>query len=291
MSQIKIYYRGDKEVEETYILKAVTYEVSANGVALATFCKPKKLNALTQTLILEICMIIEHAKRDPQCKILVWTGQGRAFSSGASFGAASKVDKEIIEGYSKHGKGPFPGDLALKSMVMSMLQFPKISICAVNGLAVGGSANFALAGLHDLVYASESAKFQYPFVSLGITPEVFSSYFLPRAMGMVTAKEIFFTGRWFYPDEAKKCGLINEVTSDQELMKKVMDKANELASLSQTSLQLTKRVINSHILEPKNANEVMDEENRTIAYAMKQPDFMKAVAAFMKKFNRKKSKL
>lgn len=295
MSQIKIYYRGDKEVEEPYVLKTTTFEVDKNGVAVATFNVPKRLNPLTTDLMNEIYFILEHAKRDSKIKILVWTGKGRAFSSGASFGAKSTVDQEIMRGYTSHGVGfrseGVANDGALKGVVMAMLKFPKISICAVNGMAVGGSANFALAGLHDLVYASESAKFKYPFVSLAITPEVFSSYMIPRAMGVVVAKEIFFTGRWFSCHEAKKYGLINEVVANEKLMEKVMDVATKLASSSQTSLRLTKRLINSHMLKPKSANETMDDENSTIQEAMQSPDFHKAVRAFMMRHTKKKPKL
>lgn len=295
MSQIKIYYRGDKEVEEPYVLKTTTFAVDKNGIAVATFNKPKKLNPLTTDLMNEIYFIIEHAKRDSSIKVLVWTGKGRAFSSGASFGAKSTVDQEIMRGYTDHGVGFMADgvstDGALKGVVMAMLKFPKISICAVNGMAVGGSANFALAGLHDLVYASESAKFKYPFTSLAITPEVFSSYMIPRAMGTVVAKEIFFTGKWFSSHEAKGYGLINDVIANEKLMEKVMDVATKLTSSSQSSLRLTKRLINSHMLKPKTANETMDDENSTIMEAMKQPDFRKAVAAFMKRHTKKKSKL
>lgn len=300
MSQIKIYYRGDKEVEENYTLKTIIFEVNKDGVAVASFNQPLKLNPLTTDFVLELFLIIEHVKRDDQIKVIIWTGKGRAFSAGASFGAKNKADKTLIEGYKKHGAGLMSevgDDVVLKGLVMAMLRFPKISICAVNGMAVGGSANFALAGLHDLVYAAESAKFKYPFCSLGITPEVFSSYMIPRAMGLVVAKELFFTGRWFSSMEAKKYGLVNEVIPDDEFMKKVMAVATKLASSSQSSLRLTKRVINAHVLKPNGANEIMDEENRTINEAMKSPDFKKAIAAFMRKHaksrkrTKKKSKL
>merc|ERR1719397_2458928 len=150
-----------------------------------------------------------------------------------------------MKGYASRGIG-FPideSDHVLKTLVMVMLRFPKISICAVNGMTVGGAVNFALAGLHDLVFVAESSKFKYPFVSLGLTPEVFSSYIMPRAMGMVNAKEVLFTGRWFWPHEAKKYGLINEIVPDQKLVKKVMKVATVLASSSQTSLRLTKRLL------------------------------------------------
>merc|ERR1719491_2182190 len=116
---------------------------------------------------------------------------------------------------------------------------------------------------------------------------------MPRAMGLVTAKEIFFTCRWFSSHEAKQFGLANEVIPDDKLMEKVMDVATKLSSSSQTSLRLTKRLINSHLLEPKNASETMDEENRIIAKAMGSPDFQKAMLAFMARHSKpsKKSKL
>lgn len=292
MSQINVYYRGDKEIEETYTLETFSYVTNKNGVAVATFNVPNKLNPLSLQNQWEILLITEHAKRDSQVKILVWTGKGRAFSSGMAFGVPCTIDQDIRDGYASRGVGLLgKADGALKGLVMTMLKFPKISICAVNGLAVGGAVNFALAGLHDLVYAAESAKFKYPFTSLALSPEIFSSYMMPRAMGLVTAKEIFFTERWWSSNEAKKYDLVNEVIPDDKLMEKVMDVATNLSKMGQTSLQLTKRLINSNLLKVKNANEIMDEENRTLIEATKSPEFEKALLAFQKRYTRKKPKL
>ena len=101
--------------------------------------------------------ILEHASRDDNVRCLVWTGEGRAFSSGAALGsgtAQTTINDEIKEAMKERGMGP-DGTMVLKSLTLAFWDFPKPSIVAVNGLAVGGAANIALVNFHDLVYCAE----------------------------------------------------------------------------------------------------------------------------------------
>lgn len=255
--------------------------------------KPDKLNALARNMIFEHYLVVEHCKRDDAVKALLWTGAGRAFSSGADFiDQTLDHDEEVCNGYEIFGRGYMrtegslvTTDMALKGLVTLMFNLEKPSVCAVNGIAVGGSANMALL-LHDFVLASDEARFKYPFTSLGLTPEVSSSYILPAIVGMPTAKKWIMLGDWFSAQEAKDAGLVLSVESAAELLPKAISLAERLAEHSAT-IGLQKRVLHGNCY-PR-IGEAMDQENIVIGHAATSPAFMQAMASFSKKFSTKPS--
>merc|ERR1712070_1277410 len=195
-------------------------------------------------------------------------------------------DEDICTGYETFGKGYMqtkgsiaPNDMALKGLVLAMLSLEKPSVCAVNGMAVGGTVNMALL-LHDFVIASEEAKFRYPFTSLGLTPEVSSSSILPAIVGMPTAKKWIMLGEWFSAHEAKDAGLILSVEPAAEFMPKARALAERLAESSE-AIGLQKRVMHGNSYH--RINEAMDYENVVIGEAANSPSFFKAMASFGKK--------
>merc|ERR1719183_2945638 len=118
---IKYYYRGDKEVQEEAHLKSMHFHLDDKGVATLTANVPKKLNSWSKNMIFEMLLGLEHCKRDPNVKCLLWTGAGKAFSSGADFvDQKLQHDVEVFEGYQRFGKGHMAtvgaaaGDTALK---------------------------------------------------------------------------------------------------------------------------------------------------------------------------------
>jgi 2-(1,2-epoxy-1,2-dihydrophenyl)acetyl-CoA isomerase len=285
---VRYYYRGEKEINEVCELKSMHFNLNEEtGVAICTMNAPAKLNSLSRNMIFEMLLIIEHCKRDSKVKALVWTGAGKAFSSGADF-VDQKLhhDEEIANGYEKFGKAYMKSggsvDMALKCIVVLMLELYKPSVCAVNGLCVGGTANFVLL-LHDFVICAEEAKFRYPFTDLGLTPEVGSTFILPATAGMQTAKKWLMLGEWFTGQEAKDAGLALDVTKLDDLMPKALTLAEKLAAKSET-IGLQKRVI--HQNSYGRYVEAMDNENRTIAEASSSPAFFKAMASFSKKHSK-----
>lgn len=288
---IRTYYRGDREVEEECHLSSLHYSLGEKGVATITMNRPDKLNSLSRNMIFEHYLVIEHCKRDANVKALLWTGAGKAFSSGADFMDQSLAhDEDICIGYENFGKGYMkteasraPNDMALKGLVLIMLSLEKPSVCAVNGLAVGGTVNTALL-LHDFVIASEEAKFRYPFTSLGLTPEVSSSSILPAIVGMPTAKKWIMLGDWFSAQEAKDAGLILSVEPADQMMPKARSLAERLAENSGT-IGLQKRAMHGNCYF--RISEAMDHENIVIGEAANSPDFFKAMAGFSKKFSKK----
>jgi len=288
---IKSYYRGDREVDEECHLSSLHYDLDSKGVATITMNRPDKLNSLSRNMIFEHYLVIEHCKRDANVKALLWTGAGRAFSSGADFVDQSLAHAEdICTGYEKFGKGYMqteksraPNDMALKGLVLAMLSLEKPSVCAVNGITVGGTVNMALL-LHDFVIASEEAKFKYPFTSLGLTPEVSSSSILPALVGMPTAKKWIMLGDWFSAHEAKDAGLILSVEPAAEMLPKARSLAERLAASSAT-IGLQKRAMHGNCYS--RISEAMDHENIVIGEAANSPEFFKAMSGFNKKFSKK----
>ena len=265
---IEIRYGPGEKIVRSYELVSIHYALNREtGVAVCTLNEPGRLNALTQNQMWEYMLLLRHMERDDDVKVVVWTGRGRAFSSGADLSGKAPpptLSEDAMEWFEEEGfaPGPASGDMALKSLTLLFWDFPKISIVAVNGLAVGGAANIALANYHDIVLASTEAKFMYPFSKLGLTPELGSSFVLPRVAGMTNAKKMLMLGDWFDANEAHRMGLVSEVHPPRALLPRAISLAETLASRHQQPLRLNKAIINSHLR--KDMDKIMDAENRYI---------------------------
>jgi enoyl-CoA hydratase/carnithine racemase len=288
MSVVKLYYGP---LTEHTLVNFVT-ELTREGVLIATLNNPSKLNSFDGVAVAEFFFLTEYAERESEIKVVVWTGAGRAFSAGANF-AKLLVPKThelfpSIQAYTKAGKGllRFP-DVAMKSWLYRMLAFTKISICAVNGIAIGGGANFALL-MHDFVFASEhEAKFRYPFSELGIPPEMGSSYLFPHWF----AKRYLVTGDWFDAKEAEKIGLVFKVVAGEKLLEETIGYATKLASSeSLLGMQMGKRILNERTLDQLNHYRVCDIENETIDKALSSEYTKKSIQRFVSKHS-KRSKM
>jgi len=248
-----------------YSLKAIHYRLDEDtGVATCTLNVPASLNPLSECQMWEYYLILLHSARDDDVACLLWTGHGRAFSAGADFSGKAErlsMDPAAIEWFRSTGFSPGAksGDVALKCLTLAFWDFPKPSVVAVNGLAIGGAANIALANYHDIVVASSAAYFKYPFADLGITPELGSSFMLPRLVGMVRAKHLLLVGDRFTPAAAKEMGLVLEVTEPAELLVRARHHAEALAAKQPEAVALAKRLINGHLRD--RIASVLDLEN------------------------------
>jgi enoyl-CoA hydratase/carnithine racemase len=166
-----------------------------------------------------------------------------------------------MAGFKEHGfdPGAKSGDVALKCLTLAFWDFPKLSVVAVNGLAIGGAANVALANYHDIVLASTDAYFKYPFSDIGLTPELGSSFMLPQMVGMTRAKYLLMVGDKLSAADAKEMGLVLEVTTPEELLPRARHYAEELASKQLDALMLSKKLINGHLRQK--VEQVLDIEN------------------------------
>jgi crotonobetainyl-CoA hydratase len=200
-------------------MSAVKLE-NRDGILVITLDRPKA-NAIDVRTSLELYAAFKTLNDDPALRVGIITGTGRFFSAGWDLGAAN--DGEAVD--ADHGPGGFAG-------LTEYFSLTKPVIAAVNGLAVGGGFELALAA--DLIVASETAKFWLPEAQLGMLPDSGGLLRLPRAIPERIAREMILTGRRMDADEAAALGLASRVVPGEALL----DAALELATIIARSAPL-----------------------------------------------------
>ncbi|MBI9084348.1 MAG: enoyl-CoA hydratase/isomerase family protein [Desulfobacterales bacterium] len=213
--------------------ESIIFEESG-GIATITFNRPKALNALNRALLAELDDALGVVMDNEEIRVLVLTGAGeKSFVAGADISEIAQCDALGAKIFAKRGQD-----------VVSRLQQLAIPvIAAVNGFALGGGSEMALAC--DFVYASENAMFGLPEISLGIIPGFGGTQRLPRLVGINKAKEMIFTGKMIPAAEALAIGMVNKVCAPDELMAAVMKTAGAIAAKGKVSLRAAKQAINS----------------------------------------------
>ncbi len=209
------------------------------AIATLMLNKPEKLNAFGPTMEDDIRAAIEELKHDSSVRVVILTGAGRAFSSGADVKA---WDDRIQSG----GEPPSVVDSwhqneARHAMPLGLYELPKPVIAAVNGPAVGMGMDIALAC--DMRIAAESARFGMLYIKRGLVPDEGGAWFLPRLVGMAKAYELIFTGDWVYGPEAAAIGLANRCVPDDQLMAATRELAEKIASGPPVAMEFAKRAI------------------------------------------------
>jgi enoyl-CoA hydratase len=207
-------------------------ELESRGpVAVLTLNDPKRLNALSPTLleaVLERCAALA---ADDRHRALVLTGAGRAFAAGADIEAMSRMSPLEAEGFSRLGHRA--------TAALEALAIP--TIAAVNGFALGGGCELALAC--DWIYAADTARFGQPEVNLGLIPGFGGTSRLARRVGIAWAREIVLTGEPIGADEALRIGLANRVFPADELLDAAVAAAGTAAGKGPLAVTAAKRVI------------------------------------------------
>jgi len=292
--EIEVYYSAPTKIpvlskNSPYKLQYLKLDIDYNtGVALVTFNMPKKLNPITDIFVWEHFFMLEWLKREDKVKAVVWTGAGRAFSAGAAFSKPNdSLDPKVTMGYISARKAMPPAvDVVLARLTRIFLNFPKCSIAAVNGLAIGGGANHALF-YHDIVLASDNAIFKYPFVQLGIVPELGSSFLLQHRIGSHLAKEIFYTGRAFTSEEACTWGLVNKVLPGDQLLSEALKMAEGIAKNGKR-ITLIKKLVNASY--GKQVREALEREEDVFADSICSRECQLAMMEFARKHSSKRKK-
>ena len=206
-------------------------------VCTITMNRPKVYNALNDALTFELQETLKAAERDPEVRVLILTGAGKAFCSGQDL---ADLKAKYVPGYTPH-LGP---DLHKRynPIVRRIRQMEKPVIAAVNGVAAGAGLSFALAC--DLRVASEEASFTEVFINVGLIPDSGSTWTLPRLVGHAKAMELCMTGDKINAAEALRIGLVNRVVPGEKLMDETRTLAAKLAALPGRGLALTKRLLN-----------------------------------------------
>lgn len=196
--------------------------------------RPKALNALNMETLQEIQAGIQEVKNHPEIKVLIVTGSGeKAFVAGADISEMRGMNSIEALNFSKLGH------LTLK--MIEDLDRPVIA--AVNGFALGGGTELALAC--DFIYASENAKFGLPEVTLGIFPGFGGTQRLPRLIGKGKAKELIMTGKMINSQEAFALGIANRVFPQSSLMEEAKKVALQIAGNGAVAVRLAKMAVNA----------------------------------------------
>ncbi|SHI87082.1 enoyl-CoA hydratase [Dethiosulfatibacter aminovorans DSM 17477] len=203
-----------------------------NSVMKVVFNNPEKLNALTAEFIKEMNCLLDEIEADENLQVIILTGEGKAFIAGADISAMKTMTPAEAIKYASD----------TTEIYRRMEESKKIFIAAINGYALGGGCELALAC--DLRIASMKAKFGLPETGLGIFPGGGGTQRLPRLIGMARAKELVYTGKTISASKAYEIGLVNEVIEHDELMHEAENLAFVILKNSKSGVSLAKESLN-----------------------------------------------
>jgi enoyl-CoA hydratase len=241
-----------------------------DGVGVVTVNRPKSLNALDPRTVQELGQVVEAARSDASLRALVVTGAGdKAFVAGADIAQMSGMSAIDARRFA---------DLGHRALAaLEALDIP--TIAAVNGFALGGGCELALAC--DLVYASEKARFGQPEVNLGIIPGFGGTQRLSRRVGPMRAMEMILTGDMVDAAKARELGLVLEVLPADKLMEHVLGVARKIAGKGAVCVAQAKRaVLASADTDLKTGNEL---ERQAFAVLFGTEDAREGMKAFLEK--------
>ena len=201
------------------------------GVATLTLNRPQQLNALSTPMFQSIEKVLDDIGRDDSVKVLIITGAGRGFCAGLDLSAMSELSKMSTEEL---------GNL-MRTLTLPIYNLSKPTIAAVNGVAAG--AGLAIASLCDIRIGSEKAMFTSGYIRMGVTPDIGSTYALPRLVGTAKAMELMITGDTFDAAEAHRIGMLNKVVPEEDLMKAAREVAARIVRGPAIAIELTKQSI------------------------------------------------
>jgi enoyl-CoA hydratase len=239
-----------------------------DGVAVLTLNRPQMNNALDKQTWLELGEAVQQVKVDREIGVLIITGAGeRAFAAGADINwLKERSPLDILE------RGP-------QAILSELERLPKPVIAAINGYALGGGCELALAC--DIRIASDKAKLGQPEINIGILPGGGGTQRLSRLVGKGKAKELIYTGDIIDAWEAEKIGLLNKVVPANELMDVVMAMARKILSKGPVALRVIKAVIDIGSGTDFNTGLAYEQFGQAILFATE--DRKEGIDAFLEK--------
>ncbi|MGD8415628.1 MAG: enoyl-CoA hydratase-related protein [Pseudomonadales bacterium] len=241
-----------------------------DGVTRITLNRPERLNAWTYQMGAELSAAVAAANENDDVIAMVVTGAGRGFCAGADIGDVFKAQSE---GQNVRGDNT-PRDW------VGEVRAAKPMVAAINGAAIGVGLTQVLP--MDYLVAAEDAKLSVRFVKMGLVPELASSHYLALRMGFGHASELMLSGRTLTGREALAIGLVDRVTSADELLPTAHAVARGMGENPQSSLRAIKDLITQNASEGDLA-EVQKREMAALAEAYKSPEHKEAIAAFLEK--------
>jgi 2-(1,2-epoxy-1,2-dihydrophenyl)acetyl-CoA isomerase len=243
------------------------------AVAVITLARPDKLNAVTAAMHAELRQALAAAEGDAAVRCVVLTGEGRAFSSG----------QDLTEDLPRGADGKLDLGTALdrdyNPLVERLYAFPKVTIAALNGPAVGASLNIALAC--DIVVAARSAYLQEAFARIGLVPDAGGTWLLPRIVGMKRALALMLTADQVSAEDAARTGLVYKVFDDATFMADTMALAARLAAGPAAVFRMIKAAARASIGNDLAAQLALERDLQ--CEAGRGRDFIEGIAAFREK--------
>lgn len=250
----------------------------ADGIVTLTLNRPQRKNAVTNDMWDDMRAVFEEVARTPADRVLVVTGAGGAFCSGADLGGPISGES-TVEGRAPAGEGGLARMRRIGAAALALHRLPKPTIAKVGGVAAGAGCNLALGC--DLVVASEDARFSEIFARRGLSLDFGGSWLLPRLIGLHRAKELAFFADILSAEEAQAIGLVNRVVPADDLDAFVADWATRLATGPPVALSLTKTMLNNSL--GASMDEALENEARSQNVNFGTADFTEAAAAFVAK--------
>jgi len=254
------------------------------GIAVVQFNEPERLNGMTSMFKRDLVEAIAQFQMDDGVRVVVFTGSGRAFSagddiSGHSVASRSKLVPEIPRGH-QHHIGTYEGLRWLSQPVnLSIRNLDKLTISAINGVAI--QTGFSLALASDFRLAAKSARMGSATLRFGLLPDEGGQFLLVQLLGVAGTMDFLMRKRIVDAEEALALGLVHEVVADESLMERTLELARELALGPQVSMRLLKRSI--YNAAEMSFTHALDEIAAKTPIGDHHPDAREGVAAFREK--------
>lgn len=249
--------------------KFLKYEVK-DGVANLSLNRPEVYNALNDGITYELQDAWKLIAKDESVRVVVLTGEGKAFCSGQDLkAAAGQEQRSFMESLHKR----------YNPIIRAMRNLPKPIICRLNGVAAGAGCSMALAC--DMIVASEEATLIEVFINIGLVPDSGSSYFLPQLIGKAKAFELCSMGSRVKAKEALELGLINRVVSADQLDATVKEYTDYFAKAPTKSIGLIKKMLNK--ASTASLEDMLEYEAYCQEAAGSSIDYKEGVSAFLEK--------
>jgi enoyl-CoA hydratase/carnithine racemase len=258
---------------------------AAQGIATLTLRRPEKLNAFNAEMLQEMLQAFDAIDADDAVRVVIVTGEGRAFCAGADLSAGGATFRRAdADSPGRSGSIDYSNDRSRDGggrLTLRIFRCLKPVIAAINGPAVGIGATMTLP--MDIRLASDNARIGFVFARRGIVPEAASSYFLPRIVGISRALEWCYSGRVFSAAEAKAGGLVREVYAEDQLLAAAQEMAREIIdNTAPVAIALIRQMMwrGLGMTDPMQAHRV---DSRGIASRGRSADVAEGVQSFLEK--------
>ncbi|WKV12025.1 enoyl-CoA hydratase/isomerase family protein [Marivirga harenae] len=245
------------------------YELQ-DGVCTITFNRPDFYNAFNDGISYEFQKALKDAGKDPDVRVIVITGEGKAFSSGQDLKSARDEDDKMF--YNSLEKRYNP-------IIRAMRKLPKPIIARLNGVAAGAGCSLALAA--DMIIAAESSKMIEVFINIGLVPDSGSSFFLPNLVGYQKAFELCAMGTKITAHEAHELGIVNKVVKDEDLDAAVKSYTDYFAKAPTKSIGMIKKMLNK--AATSSLDDMLEYEKYSQQIAGSSADYKEGKQAFLDK--------